>query len=110
MNSAMESILNSSFIERAFIVIMSFVVGIVQVILYPVGLLVKNTMPELDNALSQVNVYLDYILQYIGWATSALAIPSVVIVMIVGYYIFTLTTGLATWGFKVALKWKKTIA
>lgn len=109
MSDILQNILNSSFIENLFKIIMGILVGIVKLILYPVGLLVKQFMPDLDGALSQIGDYFDIVLHYIGWATSALGIPSIVIVMIVGYYTFVLSTTIATWGIKLVVKWKNAL-
>lgn len=109
MSDFLQDILNSTFFEALFKIIMGVLTGIVSVILWPFSFLINQLFPSFDNALSQISNLFDYIGQYIGWATSALGVPAIVIAMLVGYWSFVVAVTLGTWAIKLILKWKQAI-
>lgn len=109
MNDVLQGIITGDFISQLFQVIMGVLLAIVSAILWPISALVATTMPSLDGALSQIASYFDLIETYFGWAVSALALPSVVIALIAGYYAFVITTTLGAWTIKLIVKWKSAL-
>jgi len=104
-----DAILNSSFFTSIITFMLSAASLIVSIILLPFSILLQGAMPDLDNALMQITAFFDLVATYIGWAFNATGVPSVVVVLVVGYFTFTVTMTLATWGIKLLLGWKKAL-
>lgn len=106
---AIEAIMTGDILTGIFQLLMSLVLTIVSIILYPFGLLIKQFLPDVDSALSALSEYFVYVAQYMGWILDALLVPKIVITMIVTYYLFRFSVTFGAWGIKLVLKWKKAI-
>lgn len=105
MNDFFDYILNSNFLASLFELLIDVMIGLVQLILLPFDLLIKNYIPELNDLLFTINDVFVMVGHYTGWAISALAIPGTVISLVLLYYTFDLTVSIASWSYKIVLKW-----
>lgn len=106
---AFNSIINGDFLLGLFQVVLATLTSIVNVILYPFGLLIQLWLPALDEGLTALAGYFDYATTYMNWLIDAFAIPAPVLIMVSAYYFFSFTTSFSVWGIKLLLHWKKAI-
>lgn len=100
-----DSLLNSVQISQIFNILFQVASTIVAIIILPISLLIHTYMPAVDGALAYINTYLNLATSYSGWVIDALGIPHVVILIIIGYYVFTTTVSIAIIPIKRALIW-----
>lgn len=89
--------------------IISLIMSLVSVLSAPIDLIIKNTLPDLGNALSSFGSMLDILGNSIGWVISFTGISSTAISLIITYYIFKLSTPILFSTLKSAIKWYKTL-
>ena len=77
--------------------------------MWPISVLIKQYIPEVDTALSDISKWLLHATDYAGWIIDAFAIPKVVIVLVVAYFTYTLTTSFTAYAIKQALQWYKAL-
>lgn len=106
---ALDSILSGDFLLGLFQILMAVLVTIVNLILWPFGLIISAFMPSLDQGLTQLSQYFDYAAQYMAWILNAFAVPSLAIAMVASYYLFTYSATFATWTVKLIIRWKQAI-
>lgn len=106
---AINDIMSGDIIMGLFSLLMALLVTIVNLILYPFGLLISHLMPSLDSGLTQLAQYFDYASQYMAWVLNAFAVPSLAIVMVASYYLFAFSATFSTWTVKLIIKWKQAI-
>ena len=106
---AINTIMNGDILLGIFQIIMSVVVTIVNLILYPFSLLIEQFIPDLDQALLSLAGYFNYAGTYMGWLLNALAIPAIVVTMVASYYMFSFSTTFGAWLVKLMIKWKQAI-
>jgi hypothetical protein len=92
-------------ITSIFNIIMGIVFVLVKIVLLPIDLLIKNALPNLNDAFANVGEFITLIGSSLGWAISAAGIPYSVIALIGTYYIFKLTLPINIWVIKLAIKW-----
>lgn len=85
--------------------IFSLVISLVEVLLYPIDLVINSALPGVSDALGYVSTFFNYILQFIPWILSWFNLPSVFITFVVAYWVFKLTVPLAVHTVKLALAW-----
>lgn len=105
----MNDLLNAPFFQKLFEIIMTVVIGLINVLLLPFSILIKSTLPNLDAALTQVSAFFDYAGTYMSWVLNAFAIPAVVVALLLGYWTFVVTATSGAWLIKHIIKWKKAI-
>lgn len=108
LNGFFETIMNASWLQDIFFLIMQVVMGLVGILLLPFSLVIKTFMPEMDSALANIEPMFNYASTYTGWIISAFAIPSIVITLMVSYYSFVVLAKLGVWGGKLAIRWYTT--
>jgi hypothetical protein len=108
-SDAMNSILQGDFMLGTFQVIMAVSITVVNIILYPFGLLVKTFIPNLDAGLIALSDYFDYATTYMAWILNAFAVPTAVVAMVASYYLFVFSVTFGTWSVKLILKWRQAI-
>lgn len=90
-------------------IVLSFVFLLVKIILLPIDLLIKQFLPNVNEAFIAVGTFLNLIAQGLGWAISAAGIPYAAIALVATYYIFKLTFPVIMWGVKLAIQWYNAI-
>lgn len=83
--------------------IFSFIIDLVNLILYPIDALIENFLPDLSNALSSISSFLDLAFSSIGWCINALGIPSLAIDFIIMYYGVKLTAPILFYVMKLCI-------
>lgn len=105
----MNDLLNAPFLQNLFQVLMTVVISLVNILLLPFSILIKSLLPDLDAALGQISAFFDYVGTYMSWVLNALAVPSVVITLLLGYWTFVITATTGAWAFKLIIKWKQAL-
>lgn len=85
--------------------IFSFIIDLVNLILYPIDALIENFLPDLSNALGSISSFLDLAFSSIGWCINALGIPSLAIDFIIMYYGIKLTAPILFYAIKLCVSW-----
>lgn len=106
----MSDILSGDFLQTLINAIFELLIVLANIILYPFSLLIAEFFPEVDGALESIAAMFEYASTYVGWAISLMGIPPLILTLMIGYFVFTITVGLAIWSIKVALKWVDTFA
>lgn len=106
----MDTILQGDILQNIINAIFQLLIVLANIILYPFSLLVRQFFPNIDGALTAIADMFDLAATYVGWAISLTGIPPIILTLVIGYYVFTITIGLATWTIKLALKWVDTFA
>lgn len=106
---AINDIFSGNFLIGLFKILMGVLVTIVNVILYPFGLLIAQFMPALDEGLSLLAQYFDYATTVLSWVINAFAIPKLAISLMASYYLFAFSTTFGAWTIKLIIRWKQAI-
>ena len=85
--------------------IMSLIIGLVSLLLYPIDALIMSALPDLSNALTAVGGFLNLISQGVGWAVSATGLSNETLSLIVMYFVFKLTSPMLFYMIKLAITW-----
>lgn len=85
--------------------IMSLIIKLVELLLYPIDLAISTALPDLSAAISSVGEYFGLALQNVGFAVSLTGLSSTAISIIVLYYTFKLTLPITFSTIKLAIKW-----
>ncbi|MDD7151615.1 MAG: hypothetical protein PUJ60_06425 [bacterium] len=85
--------------------IFKLIIGLVSLILSPIDALITNALPSLDNALTAVASFFNYIGSSIGWVISLTGLSSETLSLIVLYFTFKLTAPMLFYMIKLALSW-----
>lgn len=104
-----DALLNASWLQSLMTLLIQVAMALSGILLLPISALIKTYIPDFDAGLEKLPLIFDYVIQYAGFVVQAFAIPPILITMLVGYYTFAVTTRLAFWSFKIALKWVKMI-
>lgn len=92
-------------IAKLLSALMGLVIKLVDILLYPINLLIQNAMPDLSTALNSIAGFFQVVSNGIGWVISASGIPSTAIAIIVATMVFRLTVPLGVATVKLAIKW-----
>jgi len=104
-----DAIVRSDIFLIIFKVIMGVVMTIVNIVLYPIGLLIKHTMPALDTGLLYIKQLFEYSYEGLVYLIDLFHIPSLAIIIISGYFISAFTITFGIWTVKLVIKWKKAL-
>lgn len=85
--------------------IFKLVISLVSVLLTPIDALISQFLPGLDNALSTISNFFDYIGDFIPFVLSYLGISDIVITAAIDIVTFILTVPLMVHTVKLALAW-----
>lgn len=85
--------------------IMSLIMGLVEILLYPIDLLIETALPDLSSGIDAIGGFLSLISNGLGWAISVTGLSSECLSLIVLFFTFKLTAPLLFSTIKLALKW-----
>lgn len=85
--------------------IFKLIIGLVSIILTPIDSLITSALPSLDNALTAVANFFNYIGSSIGWVISLTGLSSETLSLIVLYFTFKLTAPMLFYMIKLAISW-----
>jgi len=85
--------------------ILIIIFHLIQILLYPINLIIGNALPNLVGAMTGVGVLFSTIGNSIGWAVSLTGLSSATLSLIVAYFVFKLTVPAIFWFLKLALAW-----
>lgn len=85
--------------------IFKLIIGLVSIILTPIDALITSALPSLDNALTAVANFFNYIGSSIGWVISLTGLSSETLSLIVLYFTFKLTAPMLFYMIKLAITW-----
>lgn len=103
------TILEGDFLLAFFQLIMAVLVTIVNLLLYPIGLIISGLMPSLDQGLIQIANFLDYASTDVAWILNSMAIPGLAISIAVAYYMFSFSATFTVWTVKLIIRWKQAL-
>ena len=106
---AIATIMTGDFFLGLFKLLMAVLITIVNLILYPFGLIISHFMPSLNGGLQQLAEYFNYASTYMGWILNAFAVPTLAITLVASYYFFAFSATFASWSVKLIINWKKAI-
>lgn len=89
--------------------IISLVMGLVNIILYPIDALITTFLPDLSSGLAAINNMLNLVINVFGWVVDMTGLSKGCLSLIVLYFTFLLTAPLAVSTVKLALKWYKAL-
>lgn len=101
--------ISAGVLRQVFEIIIGAINWLVSIIVWPISLLIKQFLPDVDTALGDIGTWLLHATDYAGWVIDAFAIPKVVIVLVVAYFTYTLTTSFSAYAIKQAIKWYKAL-
>lgn len=101
--------ISAGVMRQAFEIFIGAVNWLVSIIVWPISVLIKQFIPEVDTALGNISAWLLHATDYAGWVIDAFAIPKAVIVLVVAYFTYTLTSSFTAYAIKQALKWYKAL-
>ena len=85
--------------------IFKMIISLVSIILSPIDALIAQFLPGLDNALSYISNFFDYISNIVPWVVSYMGINELVLNGIIDISVFILTVPLMVHTIKLALAW-----
>lgn len=85
--------------------IFKLIIGLVSIILTPIDSLITSALPSLDNALTAVANFFNYIGSSIGWVISLTGLSSETLSLIVLFFTFKLTAPMLFYMIKLAISW-----
>lgn len=85
--------------------IISLVIGLVNVVLYPIDLAIQTFLPDTSSMLSAVGSLFQVICQSLGWAVSLTGLSFEALSWIIAYFIFKLTAPMIFYMIKLAIAW-----
>lgn len=85
--------------------IINLIIGLVNIVLYPIDALILSALPDLSNALTAVGSFLNLISTSIGWVISLTGLSQETLSLIVVYFTFKLTAPMLFYMIKLALDW-----
>jgi len=103
------SFLTGDIISALLILLLTVVIGIVKAILFPLSYLINQFIPPLSQGLQAISDMFNMASTSLSWALQLVMIPSTVILIIVGYYSFVLSTTLIIWGVKIGILWRRSL-
>ena len=90
--------------------IFSLITSLVNVLLYPIDMIISNALPSLQSALNAIGSFLTIVSSSIGWVLSVFGLSSECLSLIVLYFTFKLTIPLTVYVIKLAIKWYHMLA
>lgn len=78
---------------------------LIEIVLYPIDLIIKTFLPSLDTCLTYIGSVFNYVSDFIPWVVSYLGLPQDVLEIIVSFIIFRVSLPLAVMAVKLCIKW-----
>lgn len=85
--------------------VLKLVIGLTSTLLAPIDTMIEQALPSLADGLNAVNSMIDWVVGIIGFVVDASGLTSVAILLIIGYWTFSITSTLTLYLVKLALKW-----
>lgn len=85
--------------------IFKIIISLVSVLLAPIDALIAQFLPSLDNALSYISLFFDYIGGFIPWVISYTGLSPLVLNIIIDIIVFILTVPIMVETIKLAVAW-----
>lgn len=85
--------------------VISLIIGLVDLILYPIDALILSALPDLSHAFTAIANFLNMISSGLGWALSLTGLSQETLSIIVLYFTFKLTAPMLFYMIKLALSW-----
>jgi len=104
---ALEALLSGQFFQSLIRLILDTFMLLVWVLLLPIHALLESLIPDYTTYVSALSQYFDYASEYASWASSAFAVPSILINLVGLYLVFTFSMSTLVWAIKIGVKWKK---
>lgn len=101
----MEFITDNAALKFLVDILISIANFILNLIFYPINLIVKNFLPTIDNLFSIVANVFEIGNTYINWILDLLLIPSTAINIAILYWVFALSIGWLVFVSKTAITW-----
>lgn len=93
-------------IAKLMSAIMTLIIKLVSLLLYPINLVITQFLPsEINTALNSIGGFFQVVSDGLGWVVSASGIPSTAIAIIVATYTFKLSVPIIVYATKLAIKW-----
>ena len=89
--------------------IISLVMALVELMLYPINFIISTFLPDLDNALYYVANMFELAGQCVGFCVSMLGLSSFAVSIIVLFWVFKLTAPFAINSIKLAINWYRSL-
>lgn len=89
--------------------VLSFVSGLLTMLLSPIDTLIETALPDFSNVLSDFSLFIDEILGIIPWVLSWFNIPMYLLTLALTWLISKLLLLLGTHTFKIMLAWWRTL-
>lgn len=99
------TILQGDFLMALFMAILALLITIVNIVLYPISLLISTFIPDLNQGLLAISDYFQMASTYLAWGINLVAIPSAVFIVVIAYYSMVLVLNIIVWVGKLALIW-----
>lgn len=85
--------------------IFSLITNLINLILYPIDLLIDSALPSLSSGLDMVSCFFNWVANLVPWSISWFGLNETVIGLFVAYTTFELTLPLAIHTIKSCLQW-----
>lgn len=85
--------------------IFKLIMFLVSALLLPIDTIITNNLPSLDNALSSISSFFNYIGDIIGYAVDSSGLSSEILSLLVAYYSFVILGTFSVSVVKLAIKW-----
>lgn len=93
-------------LNSLFNTILNFVSSMISIIFLPIDALITSLLPtNVLDIISNINNFIDFIIDNVDFAINLTLLPNWVIVVIADYFIFKISVFFSTYVVKIALKW-----
>lgn len=83
----------------------NFLTSIITVLLSPIDTFITNNLPDFSNVLASFSNFIDEVIGFFPWILSWFHIPGTLLIFVVGYYVFKLSSSAAISVLKLVLAW-----
>lgn len=97
--------MNAGIVSQIVSILFNAVNVFATIIIAPISALIHDLFPIIDTGLATISQWMYQIMSYVGWILNAFAIPGIVILIVVSYYIFIVSSSLAAYSVKFVLRW-----
>lgn len=91
--------------KEFFLFLIWILMNIAKIILYPFDLLISLFLPDISNYIGAVETFFGYVTTYTGFILDAALIPREVLLIVLMYFVFTVTISLYVYASKLAVRW-----
>lgn len=86
-------------------VIFSLATTFIKIILSPIDLLIARFLPSVNDMITYISNFLDYVFTYIGWVIDAFGIPQVALTFIIALFVLRYAIYFSVYLFKIIFGW-----